>query len=102
MIQIHQDPCSKRVARFINALISLPEIRTLRIRKGPKHQKYLDIAIPAKSVQKTWKALRPNIESDRVLSSKSIVACEGKQGWDDYELIYHWDADVIDEKWRTV
>jgi len=101
VIQIHQDPRSKRIARFVNTLISLPEIKKLRIDKGPTSQRYVNIGIPTKRVRKTWRELRGKIRSDRILSKNSIVVCEGKHGWNDYELIYHWDVDVIDKKWRT-
>ena len=102
VIQIHQDPQSKRIARFVKALIGLHEIKKLRIDKGPTSQQYVNIGIPTKSVRKTWRKLRGKIKSDRILSCNSIVVSEGKHGWDDYELIYHSDVDVIDKKWRTL
>jgi len=101
-IQIQQDHRSKAMARLVNDLISLPEIKTIQIHKGPINQKYVNIGIPVRSVRNAWKVLGPKIKSDRVLSRNSVVVCEGKHGWDDYELIYHWDADAIDQKWRTV
>lgn len=100
-MQIHQNHRSETIARLVNDLISLPEIKTIQIHKGPMNQKYVNIGISVRSVRNAWKVLGPKIKSDRVLGRNSIVVCEGKRGWDDYELVYHWDVDAIDEKWRT-
>ncbi len=101
-MQIHQSRHSKTIARLVNYLVSSPEIKAIRIHKGPVNQKYLNIGISVRSVRNAWKVLGPKIKSDRVLSHNSIVVCEGTHGWDDYELIYHWDIDAIDRKWRAV
>ena len=34
------------MARLVNDLISLPEIKTIQIHKGPINQKYVNIGIP--------------------------------------------------------
>lgn len=99
-IQIQQSTESKSITRFVNALLSFPDIKTIEIKKGPIKQKYINIEIPVRSVKKAWVILEPLIRNDKDTSRTSIVVCEGKLGWDDYELIYHWDTDVIDKKWR--
>ena len=101
-IQIQRDHRNVSITEFVTALISLPDIRTIQIRKGQKNQKYVNISIPVRSIRKTWRILGPKIKRDRVLSRTCVVVCEGKHGWDDYELMYHWDIDQIDKKWRQI
>ena len=101
-IQIQKDHRNVCITQFITALIRLPDIKTIKIHKGPKNHKYVNISIPVRSIRKTWNVLRPKIRKDPVLSRTSIVVGEGKHGWDDYELMYHWDADEIDKKWRKI
>jgi hypothetical protein len=99
-IQIQQNPANKSFLRIVNGLLGLPDVKTIRFDKGRKNQNYINIFFPVRSVKNTWAAIGPMIKKDKIISRSSIVVCEGKFGWDDYELIYHWDVDKIDKKWR--
>jgi hypothetical protein len=99
-IQVQLDSDHKSILRLIGVLVRLPLAKGVQISKGPVRQKYTNLLIPTSSVRKLWDALNEVIRRDRVLRQDSIVVCEGKHGWDDYELIYHWDSGEIDQKWK--
>ena len=77
----------------------LPAAKDIRVHKGPR-QIYTNVNVLTSSVGKLWDALSQVVRRDRTLRQSAIVACEGKHGWDDYELVYHFDPEQIDQKWR--
>ena len=99
-IQIQLLPTSKAVAALVASLLRLPEANELCIRPGPLRNKYINVGIKTQSVRNLWKVLSPMIRSNKQLSGHSIITCGGRHGWDDYEVIYHWESSEIDEKWK--
>jgi hypothetical protein len=99
-IQVQADSSDKSILRLISVLMRLPAAKDLRIHKGPVRQEYTNLFVPTPNVRKLWDSLSDVFRRDKALRERSIVVCEGKHGWDDYELIYHMDPDQIDPKWR--
>ena len=99
-IQIQLLPTSKAVATLVASLLRLPEAKEVCIRPGPLRAKYVNVGIKTRSVRNLWNVLSPIIRSHKQLRDHSIITCEGRHGWDDYELIYHWKSSAINDKWK--
>jgi hypothetical protein len=56
---------------------------------------YINFMFETTKLQKTWNLLQDMLFKDEklglVLSQASIVVCEGKDGWNDYLLLHHYD-----------
>ncbi len=56
---------------------------------------YINLMFETSEPQKTWNLLQNRLLRDEdmglVLSQASIVVCEGKDGWNDYLLLHHFD-----------
>jgi hypothetical protein len=101
-IQVQVQSDSRSIARLLSALLRLPLVRDIKITKGPQSQEYTNIDLRIRSVRLIWAVLSEAIQKDRILSRKTIVAVEGKNGWNDYELLFHWRPEKIDKKWRKM
>jgi hypothetical protein len=99
-IQVQANSDDKSVSRLIYALMRLPAAKDIHIHKGPVRQEYTNVIVPTSSVRKLWDGLNETIRRDKTLCQNSIVVCEGKNGWDDYELIYHCKSEEIDQDWK--
>ena len=99
-IQVQAQSDSRSIIRLLSALLSMPLVRDVKITKGPRTQECTNIDIRIRSVRPTWAVLREVIRKNRTLSRKTIVAGEGKNGWNDYELLFHWRPEQIDKKWK--
>ena len=99
-IQVQLLPTCKAVTALVTSLLRLPEAKELWIRPGPLRGKFINVRIQTRNVRNLWKVLSPIIRRNKQLSGHSIITCEGRNGWDDYELIYHWKSSEIDEKWK--
>jgi len=101
-IQIQGARRSRSLLRLLGVLTLAPEAREIRVVKGPVSQMYVNLCIRVQSVTRLWSVLGKTIRRDKVLSRHAIVTCEGRHGWDDYELMYHWDQEQIGKKWKQV
>jgi hypothetical protein len=99
-IQVQVNWDDKSILRLIDVLMRSMETKDIHIHKGPIRQKYINIGILTSSVQKDWDHLKETFHRNKTLREHSIVVSEGKHGWDDYELIYHWDPKQIDQRWK--
>jgi hypothetical protein len=56
---------------------------------------YINFMFETTEPQKTWNFLQDTLFKDEelslALSKASIVVCEGKDGWNDYLLLHHFD-----------
>jgi hypothetical protein len=98
-IQVHRGSDDKSVSQLLDILMRSPTAREIHVHKIPS-QRYVNISVLAPSIRKLWGVIRRPIERSRNLRLNTIVVCEGKHGWDDYELIYHMNPDEIDPKWK--
>ncbi len=99
-IQVHRSSDDKSVFRLIGVLMRLATAKEINVQKGAAQKNYTNIAVLTPSVRKLWDALEQTVRRHKDLRQNTLVVCEGKHGWDDYELIYHWDPEQIDQKWR--
>jgi hypothetical protein len=62
--------------------------------KGP----YINLMFETGNPEKLWRLLRTKLYRDKAvgaaLARASMAVIEGKQGWDDYYLLFHFDPDV--------
>jgi hypothetical protein len=100
LIQIQLSPQNKAVSRLLEELLKIPGTREMKITKGPPRQKYINIAIRTRTVRQIWLCLSDYIRTERMLSRHSIVVSEGRHGWEDYELLFHWKSEKMDKKWK--
>jgi hypothetical protein len=61
------------------------------INKRGVRKPFVTIAIPTSNVKRLWAELRTTITRSKHLSGCSIVTSQGKNGWADYELLFHFD-----------
>lgn len=62
--------------------------------KGP----YANLMFETTELKKLWHLLQGTLYKDKMvgsaLSQASMAMCEGKDGWNDYLLLYHFDPSV--------
>ena len=98
-IQVQMAPGSVSVASLTAMLLRNPHVRSLQIQKGQASRGYVNFDFTVRGVRTFWQSLRPAFSRARNLSAAAIVVCEGRNGWDDYELIHHRDRSQVDRKW---
>ena len=66
--------------------------------KGP----YVNLMFETGNPKELWRQLRTKLYRDKAvgaaLARSSMAMIEGEQGWDDYDLLFHFDPDVPVEK----
>lgn len=57
---------------------------------------YINFIFETKAVGELWRQIRDRIYKDAVIGNgvaqSSLAICEGRNGWDDYLLLYHFDS----------
>ena len=68
------------------------------ITKGNDEGEYINYDFSSSNPRESWKILKRIFNKDKKLIKSSIVCCEGRNGWDDYLLLSHYDAnEKLDE-----
>jgi hypothetical protein len=68
------------------------------IDEGEDAGAYVNISFKCAEPTELWAAIRNQIRADPALAAAAIVVCQGKDGWDDYLLLHHFDpAEPLDE-----
>lgn len=65
--------------------------------EGHDGHAYLNLNFQTSDVRKLWKRLKTQLydgAQSKALQRSSMAMCEGKYGWDDYLLLYHYDPNV--------
>jgi hypothetical protein len=57
--------------------------------------RYININMNTDCVPELWQKLKSEFAINPLLAHCTIVCCEGKNGWDDYLLLYHFDSTLI-------
>jgi L-threonylcarbamoyladenylate synthase len=99
-IQIKSDRFSDFELELIQAIgeeIALNKelISHFEIQKGDDNEKYMNLLFETDALKKLWRQIQTKFFQDLtiglILGKSSIVVCEGKNGWDDYLLLYHFN-----------
>ncbi len=92
-----------RVKRAFELLAQNPSlVGGYETNEGHDEGPYINFTFLAKNSAALWKTIQKEILANpdfgTTLSKSAIIVCEGKKGWDDYLLLYHFDqALVLDE-----
>jgi hypothetical protein len=66
--------------------------------EGEDNGPYANLMFETTELQKLWRLLQDALYRDEevgsALSQASMAMCEGKDGWNDYLLLYHFDPSV--------
>lgn len=75
-----------------------PLVESCRVTVGHDVGAYLNLDYATNDLAGLWFAIRAKAYEDSplapMISRATIVACEGKRGWDDYRLLHHFDPAV--------
>jgi L-threonylcarbamoyladenylate synthase len=70
-------------------------ISHFEIQKEKDKEKYMNIMFETNALKNLWYQIQTKFFQDLaiglILGKSSIVVCEGKKGWDDYLLLYHFN-----------
>lgn len=100
-VQIHLEKSpeidEKKLIRLFNKLCeTLDYVSSIDIDKGFDSEQYLNINCRTCDLKTLWNQIRAHFyehkEFGPALAKASIVVCEGKNGWDDYLLLFHYDG----------
>src|SRR5690242_19833636 len=79
----------------VEQLCSSPALAGLsqshRITRGNDQGPYINVSFTASDLKPLWQAVRQELVR-LGLQAGSIVTCTGKDGWNDYLLLHHFDA----------
>ena len=83
----------------IGAVVArLALLSPLTVEWGEDDGPFVNIHFEADDVWPLWELVRVVIQTDAALARCAIVCGQGKQGWDDYRLLHHFDpARLVDE-----
>ena len=66
--------------------------------EGEDRGPYANLMFESSDLQRLWGSLSDVLYGDEkvgpALSKASIAMCEGREGWNDYLLLYHFDSSV--------
>jgi len=106
-IQIHPTRAPELdVAKIIMLCERLEENETLinavSTAEGKDDGPYVNVVFDTDNTPALWPILRTHLFQNRnvgqQISRAAIVTCEGRHGWDDYLLLYHFDQTLtLDE-----
>ena len=70
-------------------------ISHFEIQKGGDNEKYMNLLFETNALKKLWHQIQTKFFQDltigMTLGKSSVVVCEGKNGWDDFLLLYHFN-----------
>ena len=83
-------------ALMMGIAMSSDDVREFTIPRGPGKDLWVNFLFTSASVARTWSSLEAGPFTHRKLGPQlrrsAIVTCQGSRGWDNYLLLYHFDA----------
>jgi hypothetical protein len=77
------------------AISELPTAMKYRVIEGIDGVEYINFEYATENPAELWSEISTKVYGESAFSSQlgqaSIVVCEGKQGWDDYLLLHHFN-----------
>jgi hypothetical protein len=77
------------IEAVVNRLLTLASAVVTR---GEDAGPYIDVNFCLADIEEIWDVLRKQILVDEEFAKCSIICCTGKNGWDDYLLLHHFDS----------
>ena len=65
------------------------------VSEGEDSGHYVNIDFTPADAKVLWQKIHGCLSSEPELARIAIVACEGRHGWDDYLLLYHYDRTLV-------
>src|SRR5689334_5475691 len=102
-IQVHPHRCPQGdVAELLSECERLTNerdwIRRFRAEHGFDEHAYVNLWFETDYPKLLWRDLNAYLygagASGELMQTASIAMCEGRNGWDDHFVLYHYDADV--------
>lgn len=94
-IQLQPELCACDAEPIVDELISIANDAVSDavavVERGDDDGPYININVQTCDVPTLWTSVSARISSNPSLASGMIVCCEGKNGWDDYLLLHHYD-----------
>src|SRR4051794_5115256 len=81
-------------ARAIVASLSSLDA-SARLTEGEDDGRYINIDFSPADAMALWREIRGQLAAEPELARAAIVVCEGRNGWDDYLLLHHYDRTLI-------
>ena len=93
-VQLQLDLLTSFSESKVEQLCSSPTLAGLaqghRVAKGNDKGPYINVSFAASDLKALWRAVRKELVR-LGLQGGSIVTCTGKDGWNDYLLLHHFD-----------
>lgn len=61
---------------------------------GTEDNPYIDLLTKPyddKTLREVWAHIKTLLNKNKALAKVTIVCCQGNNGWDDYQLLHHFD-----------
>ena len=82
------------VAGLLASCVTADGVRELFVERG-RSDAWVNFTFTSSSTARTWTAVQAALRHrrwGRALQQSTIVTCQGSRGWDDYNLLHHFDA----------
>jgi hypothetical protein len=73
-----------------------------RVTEGVDDGPYINIDFTPADATVLWGDINSRLTAEPELARAAIVACEGRNGWDDYLLLHHYDRTLILDEMRPI
>jgi hypothetical protein len=78
--------------------LSTQGVRGIGFTDGDDNGPFLNVVFAAEEPIEVWRTLRASLLESQdfgaALAASSMVMCTGREGWDDYLLLHHFDRTV--------
>ncbi len=83
-----------------------PLVRRHQFNDGFDKTRYFNFTFGTEDLQGLWSVIQSTIYSDPAfaepMAKASIVVCEGKDGWNDYLQLFHFDPTVMRDEINAI
>ena len=94
-IQLQPELSTGDLSKHVDSLIEIATTQCpdaeINVEHGDDDGKYINLNIFVAEIPELWGVIRRVIDASPTLLASAIVCCEGKNGWEDSLLLYHFD-----------
>jgi len=97
------DRLSNKAVQLLEALANTQKLMShFKVLKGAENEKYINVNFECVDLLNLWASIKESFLTKNPLSPMlkkgAIIICQGENGWEDYLLLYHYDASIqLDE-----
>lgn len=81
---------------FVTFLTDISLCNNCHVSRGDENGSYINIELQSENIQRLWEEIQIklslNTNDASEIAKGIIVVCEGKKGWNDYLLLYHYNT----------